>query len=307
MNKNNYLTNARKSKKDEFYTQYKDIESEMIKFKEKFAQKVVYCPCDNEKSQFPVFFKDNFHIFGLKGLYYSAINGHSYYYDGVNEQKIGGKVDIRDEKYREIARKSDIIVTNPPFSKFVEFLNGIISMEKDYIIVGNQNELSCKSIFKHIMSGKAYVDYGFKGLAGYFFFPEGYSDYAVSGSHQEGMIRVSGVIWYTSFKPKPNDFVKINPQNRFFDEHGNKNLEKYPLFDNFRRISGLQEDAINVGRVKDIPCDYKGIMGVPISFMGKYNPEQFEIIQLDHYGPLGNLDNIVNGKQTYRRIYIKRR
>ena len=116
------------------------------------------------------------------------------------------------------------------------------------------------------------------------------------------MIRVSGVVWYTSFDTESGrDPIPL--ERRYYGD----DAYRYPKYDNFKEISGIDEDCIEVAKVKDIPCDYYGYMGVPISFMGKYTPRQFEIIQLDHYGPLGNQDNVVNGKPMYRRIYIRRK
>ena len=125
-------------------------------------------------------------------------------------------------------------------------------------------------------------------------------------------MRVSGVVWYTSFNIEGDRGYIHNPKAKYYNEDGTTNNEKYPKYIHFREISGLDEDCINVSKIKDIPDDYNGIMGVPITIMGKYNPKQFEIIQLDHYGILGNQDNVImtpDGKEKteYRRIYIRRK
>lgn len=321
--RNNYLVEARKSKNDEFYTLYEDIEKEVLKFKNKFEGKVVYCPCDTPDSNFVKFFKDNFDNLKLKELYYSSNTDNLYYYTKINGNErtltvtnfysgttkidvASTPVDITTDKFIKVMNFCDIIVTNPPFSLFVKFLQDIIDCGKEYLIIGQQNTITCKSVFENIMSGKTHLDYGFKGIAGWFKVPDNYVDYATTGEHKEGLIRVSGVIWYTSFNID-NTRPLINLKNSYYNEDGTPNNEKYKFFDNFRAISGLDEDCINVGKIKDIPCDYYGYMGVPITIMGKYNPNQFEIIQLDHYGVLGNLDNVVEGKQTYRRVYVKLR
>ena len=296
---NDYLVNARRNRNNEFYTQYSDIESEMRKFPRGFEGKVVYCPCDNARSNFPKYFKDHFTELGLKKLIYTSIDEPCRCYDGVEEKICGGPVDITTRGFKEILSGCDIVVTNPPFSLFVNFLNDIISAGKEYLIIGSQNTISCKDVFAHLLNGETYLDYGFKGIAGWFIVPDEYEDVASAGEHKEGMIRVSGVIWYTSFNTwSEKPFI---PLKRHYEEGF------YPKYDNFRKISGLDEDAIEVKYVKNIPCDYYGYMGVPISFFGKYNPKQFELIQLDHYGPLGNQDNIVNGKMVYRRIYVRLR
>lgn len=312
--KNNYLTKARKEKNDEFYTQYEDIKSECDKFSHSFVNKIIYCPCDSKNSNFVKYFKDNFHNFKLKGLIYSSIDDDARFFNGEVEAPIRfdteteyiGKVDIRGNEYREMAKISDIIITNPPFSLFNDFLNGLVELNKNFLIIGQQNSISCKDVFAHLKDDGVIVDYGFKGIAGWFDVPSDYEDKATAGEHIDGKIRVSGVVWYTNLHldiEKP--FVKLT--KRYYNDDGTVNSESYPFYDNFRTISGLDEDCINVDKVKDIPCDYYGYMGVPISFFGKYNPLQFELIQLDHYGPLGNQDNIVNGTQKYRRLYVRLR
>lgn len=305
--KNDYLIRARKNKNDEFYTQYKDIEQEVMKFQNYFKNKIVYCPCDNQNSQFRKFFIDNYDKLELDGLYSSAIDGNTIYYNGHGFAYLeSNNIDITGEEYLSILQKCDIVVTNPPFSLFVGFLDTIVENHKDFLIVGQQNTITCKSVFEKIMNKQVHIDYGFKGIAGWFKTPDEYVDFANSGDHKEGLIRVSGVIWYTSFDcEKENKFIDLKCS--YYNEDGTPNREKYPVYDNFRSISGLDEDCININKVKDIPYDYFGYMGVPISFFGKYNPNQFELIQLDHYGPLGNQDNMINGKMVYRRIYIKLR
>jgi len=294
---NNFLINARRGRNDEFYTQYSDIESEMDKFEKFLRGKVVYCPCDHhEKSNFPLYFRNNFRRLELAGLYISDLYDGVYYFDGQNETNIGGPIDIRGDRFIEHLYKCDVVVTNPPFSLFLKFIDAIIMTKRDYIIIGSQNSITNRYMFEYIKDGKSYVDYGFKGLAGHFIVPEHYEDFASAGDHKEGMIRVSGVVWYTSFN------ISIDKP---FIELSNKSIEDFQTFDNFKEISGLSEDCICVDKVKDIPEGWKGYIGVPITFLEKWNPEQFELVQLDHWGPLGNQDNVVNGETKYRRIYIR--
>lgn len=304
--KNNFLINARKNKNDEFYTQYHDIENEIEKYKDFLSGKSIYCPTDSSKSNFVKYFKDNFESLKLKSLYRSDLNEGCFLYNGETEVQIGEPIDIKTERFEEVLDKCDVVITNPPFSLFIDFLDKIIQHKKEYLIVGSQNTITCKSVFEHILKNETFLDYGFKGISGYFIVPEDYEDFATAGKHKEGMVRVSGVIWYTSFNRSENiPFIEL--KEKFYNENGEPNIEKYLYFDNFKTISKTDEECINIDKVKDIPCDYFGYMGVPISFFGKYNPKQFELIQLDHYGPLGNLDNIVNGEQKYRRIYVKLR
>jgi hypothetical protein len=305
---NDYLTRARSEKNDEFYTRYEDIESEVSKFRERFDGKVVYCPTDGSKSNFTRYFNDHFNDLNLKALYCSDIHeGIVWFRDrdyGDLVEWSHENVDITSDRYLHWLGKCDIVVTNPPFSLFIPFLDTLVSENKEYLIIGQQNSISCKNVFQHIIDGESYLDYGYKGIAGYFYTPEHYVNVATAGEKMDGMIRVSGVIWYTSFNID-NTRPLLQLKQHYYREDGTPDNAKYPFFDNFRQISGVDEDCINVSKIKDIPCDYYGYMGVPITIMGKYNPRQFEIIQLDHYGPLGNLDNIANGKQSYRRVYVK--
>lgn len=304
--KNNYLTNARKEKNNEFYTQKKDIESECSKFTEFFKGKNIYCPCDNSNSKFPEYFKENFDNFGLAGLFYSSIDDSMFHYDGKSVNTLDCHVDILSKDFDTVLKYVDVVVTNPPFSLFRTFLNKLIAAKKEFLIIGPQNAITCKSVFKHIKDDGVKVDYGFKGIAGWFDVPDDYEDVAKSGGHIEGKIRVSGVVWYTNL-PITDEKPFIELKNHYYDENGEPDNEHYMIYDNFRSISGLNEDCINVDKVKDIPCDYYGYMGVPISFFEKYNPKQFELIQLDHYGPLGNQDNVIEGVKKYRRLYIRLR
>lgn len=294
------LTQARVNKKDEFYTQYKDVETEVNKISSQLSGKSVYCPCDSESSNFVKFFKNNFQKFGLKFLYYSDIDNGAFKYDGVEEMRISGPISIEGDSFIDMLSNCDVVITNPPFSLFNNFLCDLVENDKKFLIVGNQNAITSKRVFLTIQNNNVQIDFsGFKGLAGYFIVPDDYDDYAASVSHIDGFIRVSGVVWYTNI-----DGV-VNNEGIEFGMKFDPNVHKF--YDNFRTISGLSEDCINIDKTKDIPSDWYGYIGVPISFVSKYNPEQFDIIQLDHYGPLGNLDNVVDGKSKYRRIYIRRK
>ena len=323
--KNNFLINARKFDNEEFYTQEKDVKAEVEKFKDRFEGKIVYCPCDSAESAFVNYFKANFNNLGLRGLYFSNFDkfggeNHGYYYFNgkhvsVEFEGVGYGVDIASDRFDECLDKCDIVVTNPPFSQFIVFLNKIVQHNKEFLIIGQQNSITCKSVFEHIIAKKVYIDYSFKGIAGWFKVPESFEFNTKNTSNwkeDERLMRVSGVVWYTSFNIEGDRGYIHNPKAKYYNEDGTTNNEKYPKYIHFREISGLDEDCINVSKIKDIPDDYNGIMGVPITIMGKYNPKQFEIIQLDHYGILGNQDNVImtpDGKEKteYRRIYIRRK
>lgn len=286
--KNENLQKAKKGKNDEFYTQLSDIEKELKHYKEHFKDKVVLCNCDDPRvSNFFHFFSYNFEKFGLKKLiatcyksqnadlfsqndseqaiyleYYGDKNG-----DNVpNPEEIGikplkGDGDFRSRECIELLKEADIVVTNPPFSLFREYVSQLIDYDKKFVIVGHQNAIKYKEIFPLIRDNKVWLGFGFKGGAAHFI-NEHYEDYATATDRKEGMIRVSGVHWFTNLdiKKRHEDLIlykKYTP-------------EEYPKYENF--------DAINVDVTKDIPYDYDGYMGVPITFMDKYNPDQFDII-----------------------------
>jgi hypothetical protein len=172
-----------------------------------------------------------------------------------------GDGDFRSKECIELLKQADIVVTNPPFSLFREYVAQLIDYEKKFIIIGHQNAITYKEIFKLIKENKIWLGYGFNGGAAHFINVH-YEDYAKAGDHKEGMIRVSGVHWFTN--------LEINKRHEDLILYKAYNPEEYPKFDNY--------DAINVDVTKNIPCDYAGLMGVPITFLDKYNPEQFEIL-----------------------------
>ncbi|MBQ1909231.1 MAG: adenine-specific methyltransferase EcoRI family protein [Bacteroidaceae bacterium] len=331
---NKTLTEAMRNKKDEFYTQLADIENELRHYREHFRGKVVLCNCDDPyESNFFKYFALNFNTLGLRKLIatcydgspvqgnellldfgdltddpkkiaykveiseVSDVNG-----DGVvnltdvqhllqNDKNVlsilKGSGDFRSQECIELLKQADIVCTNPPFSLFREYVTQLMKYEKKFLIIGHQNAITYKEIFPLIKENKLWLGYGFKGGAGHFTSP--YKDIATAGDHREGMIRVSGVHWFTNLETK-----KRHEELVLFK---NYNAEDYPQYDNY--------DAINVDKTNDIPCDYDGVMGVPITFLDKYNPEQFEIVKFRK----GNDDKdlSVNGKCPYFRILIRRK
>jgi hypothetical protein len=183
-------------------------------------------------------------------------------------------------------KQADIVVTNPPFSLFREYVAQLIKYDKKFLIIGNQNAITYKEIFPLIMNNQLWLGYGFKGNAGHFI-NEHYDDYATASDHKEGMIRVSGVTWFTNLEiPKRNEelvlYRKYNPDD-------------YPKYDNY--------DAIEVGKTADIPEDYAGVMGVPITFMDKYCPEQFEILGMCENEDLYGLKTRVYNRTECQNAY----
>ena len=323
---NALLNEAKKAKKDEFYTQLSDISNELKNYRKHFKDKVVYCNCDDPRvSNFFQYFALNFEKLGLKKLITTCYKNQSmdlfsqndseqaiyleYFGDknGNNlpdPEEIGikplkGDGDFRSKESIDLLTQADIIVTNPPFSLFREYVAQLIEYDKKFVIVGHQNALTYKEIFPLIKENKLWLGYGFKGGAGHFI-NEHYENYATATDRKEGMIRVSGVHWFTN--------LDINKRHEDLILYKNYNQEEYPTYDNY--------NAIEVSKTNEIPSDYDGIMGVPITFMNKYNPEQFEIIGATESEGKGFSNGVwkeesnvaqamINGKRVYKRIFIR--
>jgi hypothetical protein len=289
---NKNLHKAKEGKKDEFYTQLSDIERELKNYKHHFKDKVVYCNCDDPRvSNFFHYFSYNFDKLGLKKLITTCYKSQSWdlfsdnsseraIYLEYNGDKNGNRVpdpeeigihylegdgDFRSKESIELLKQADIVVTNPPFSLFREYVAQLIEYDKKFLIVGHQNAISYKEIFKLIKEDKVWLGFGFKGGAAHFINKQ-YEDYASAGNHIDGMIRVSGVHWFTNL-----DISKRHEDLILYKSYVGSESE-YPIYENY--------DAINVDVTKDIPVDFSGNIGVPITFLDKYNPEQFEIIGL---------------------------
>ena len=282
MAKNSNLHAAKAAKNDEFYTRLEDVERELFHYREHFRGKTVLLNCDDPKwSAFWRYFHLCFKFLGLKKListHYEPDGSTSYALiyenpNGIqeldNDVEIGttiplkGNGDFRSEECIELLKEADVVVTNPPFSLFREYVAQLVEYNKKFIIIGNQNAITYKEIFPLIKENKLWLGYGFKGNVG-FFINQHYEDYATSSQHKEGMIRVSGVMWFTNLEHK-----KRHEPLLLWREYA-KTPEMFPHYDNY--------DAINVDKVADIPMDYDGVMGVPITFLDKWCPEQFEIL-----------------------------
>lgn len=324
---NKTLTAAKSAKKDEFYTQLVDIERELVHYKEHFRGKTVLCNCDDPRvSNFFKYFTLNFEHLGLKrviatcyksqdvDLFSMNASEQAVYqiYDGdldgnnlpdkdeIEVRPLKGDGDFRSAECVELLKQADIVVTNPPFSLFREYVAQLIKYEKKFVIVGHQNAITYKEIFPLIRDNKLWLGYGFKGGAGHFY--SKYEDVATAGDHREGMIRVSGVTWFTNL-----DIEKMHEELILYKKY---TPEEYPHYDNY--------DAINVNKTSDIPCDYDGVMGVPITFLYKYNPNQFEIIGATESEGKGFSKNLwiegstitqamVKGVKVYKRIFIRKK
>ena len=324
--KNKNLHSAKNNKKDEFYTQLSDIEKELKHYKEHFKNKVVYCNCDDPRvSNFFHYFSYNFEKLGLKKLITTCYKNQNMdlfsqndseraiylEYEGnrkgdsvPNPSDIGikhlkGDGDFRSQECIELLKQADIVVTNPPFSLFRDYVSQLNEYNKKFIIIGHQNAITYKETFKLIKENKMWLGYGFTGGAGHFI-NKHYENYATASDKREGMIRVSGVVWFTN--------LEINKRHEDLILYKKYNPDEYPKYDNY--------DAIEVSKTKEIPFDYAGIMGVPITFMDKFNPEQFEIIGATESEGKGFSNGLwdekskvaqplVNQNRIYKRIFIK--
>lgn len=305
-NKNSNLSAAKRAKNDEFYTQLTDIEKELYHYRDFFRDKVVFCNCDDpEYSNFWKYFQMNFLFLGLKKLISTHYEpgGQSYKMEIIAadlptgqtafpdyvKTPLEGDGDFRSEECIEILKEADVVVTNPPFSYFRQYVAQLVEYDKKFIIIGNQNAITYKEIFPKLKGNQMWLGYGFPGNVAFFKSP--YEDKAKASQHKEGMIRVSGVMWFTNI-----DIQKRHtPMDLYMRYYGNE--DHFQKYDNY--------DAINVDKTCEIPEDYDGVMGVPITFLDKYCPEQFEIIKFRK----GNDDKdlCVNGKCPYFRILIRRR
>lgn len=186
--------------------------------------------------------------------------------------------DFRSNECIELLKEADIVVTNPPFSLFREYIGQLMEYDKKFLIIGPQNAIHYKEVFPLIKNYQLWLGYGFKGCAAHFYSP--YEDIATAANHRENMIRVSGVTWFTN--------LEISKRHEMLVMVCRYSKDDYPKYDNF--------DAIDVSKTIDIPCDYDGIMGVPDTMLYAFNPEQFEIIGLGN----GDLAKEIGITKNYR-------
>ena len=315
---NKNLNAAKVAKKDEFYTQLSDIERELQHYWQHFRGKVVLCNCDDPyESNFFKYFALRFNQLGLKKLICTCYNGspvtgnelaiHFDSFDDDEPKKIAykveitevkdengdGAVDLSDVQYLlkndknvlsilktgdfrsqeciELLKEADIVVTNPPFSLFREYIGQLMEYGKKFLIIGNMNSITCKEIFPYVQNNKMWIGPSISSGDRKFYVPDDYPlNAAGCGVDFDGkrFIRVKGVRWFTN--------LDHNKRHEDLDLVCRYTEDEYPTFDNF--------DAIEVGKTSDIPYDYDGIMGVPITFLDKYNPAQFEILGLTQIG-----------------------
>ena len=320
MAKNKPLLAANRAKQDEFYTQLTDIEKELKHYRQHFLGKTVYCNCDDPTiSNFFRYFHLNFEELGLKRLITTCYKnqqtdlfsqhdketavGLEYIGNGTNPTKFQLKEDgdFRSEESIELLKQADIVVTNPPFSLFREYIAQLIEYGKKFVVIGSMNAITYKEIFPLIKSSRLWLGHGPAGKDMLFDVPEDYAIELVKNKKEgsaykivDGVIkgRLGNACWFTNL-----DHKKRNEDLILYKKYS---PDEYPKYDNY--------DAINVNKTAHIPKDYAGEMGVPITFLDKHNPDQFEIIGMDR--PLmteltGKQSRFrINGKEIYARIII---
>ena len=328
--KNAALTAASKAKEDEFYTQITDIEKELKHYKEHFKDKIVFCNCDDpETSNFWRYFKLNFGALGLKKLVsthyeiekpsykleYAMLSDEQGQYSlQVIQTNLKQNGDFRSPECIEILKEADIVVTNPPFSLFREYIAQLIEYNKSFLIIGSQNNITYKEIFPLLKNNKVWLGYNSGDME--FTVPDYYEPRATRYRQDETGQKyrsMGNICWYTNL-----DIQKRHEELVLYKTYKG-NEENYYRYINY--------DGINIDKVADIPIDYDGDMGVPITFMQKYNPDQFEIIGSDvtlrkpmelyakkgEYNPGGNVFYIDKASDsykytcTYKRIVIRKK
>ena len=308
MSNNSNMNKAKSVKYDEFYTQLSDIENELKYYKEHFLGKVVYCNCDDpEWSNFWKYFVINFNHIGLKRListHYEMDGSSSYsleYFgdkdkDGQDvfvRKELIGDGDFRSEECLALLDESDIVVTNPPFALFREYIKTLIEYNKQFLIIGNMNNVTYKDIFPYIKQGK--LKLGVHSGSMDFRVPDEFDK--DNTYYKDGIkyAKFGNICWYTSLDHyKQHEFLELNAEYK-----GNE--DNYPKYDNY--------DAININRLDDIPNDYFGVMGVPLTILQHYNSEQFRIKGIDRYvedNPRFGHRFKIDGKEIYARILIER-
>jgi hypothetical protein len=354
---NKTLHAAKTQKKDEFYTQLSDIENELKHYKDLFRSKIVFCNCDDPyESNFFKYFANNFNHLGLKKLITtsftkSPIAGTQLSLLDVEGLKPGGKqpfkveinevpdsdgsgsIDLSDVQYLlkhdkntatplkengdfrsnecvELLKQADIVVTNPPFSLFREYIAQLVEHDKKFLIIGAKNAIKYNFVFKLIRQGNIWLGYGFSGGNAFFKTPYGGEGWANGVYNPEtGLVKFRNISWFTNM-----DFEERHEDLQLYKKY---KPEEFPKYDNY--------EAIEVSKTADIPMDYDGVMGVPITFLDKYNPDQFEILAIfddkrekseafiqgtptyvdeQHRRYVGP---VLKGKALYTRILIKRK
>ncbi|OHR42418.1 modification methylase [Neisseria sp. HMSC064F04] len=337
MSGNKSLHAANRAKNDEFYTELADIDKELRHYKHHFKNKTVYCNCDDPRvSNFFHYFSHNFETLGLKKLMATCYKSQAadlfsqndseqavyLIYEGdkngnrvpdpseIQVLPLKGDGDFRSEECIALLKQADIVVTNPPFSLFREYVAQLVEYDKKFLIIGNKNAITYKEIFPLIKDDKMWLGVTPMGTDMLFGVPDHYAETLVqtkkSGSSYriiDGEVKARAqACWFTNL-----DHDKRHEELILYKRY---TPEEYSHYDNY--------DAIEISKVADIPCDFDGVMGVPITFLDKHNPDQFEIVGATESEGKGFSDGLwdesskvaqplINGEKRYKRIFIKRR
>ncbi len=322
MSANLNLQEARTNRKDEFYTQLVDIENELRHYTEHFRGKVVYCNCDDPRiSNFFHYFAYNFRVLGLKKLITTCYQNQQMdmfsqhdsekaiylEYDGTQNETgvpsvedigihyLQGDGDFKSAECIELLKQSDVVVTNPPFSQFRDFVAQLIKHDKSFLILGNMNATTYREIFPLFQENKMWYGPSISSGDREFGVPKHYPLAAATTRVDEignRFIRVKGVRWFTNL-----EHAKRHEELILYKRYS---PAEYPTYDNY--------DAINVDKTAEIPKDYDGAMGVPITFLDKYNPEQFEILGItDRHNNSGLKTKKYTSSDTPRYSELNRR
>jgi len=325
------LKKAITAKKDEFYTQLTDIEKELRHYKDQFRDKIVYCNADDPfESNFFKYFASNFNLLGLKKLIATSYAGspilgsqlslfdiqgvklekekepikivinevkdfnndgaidiadveYLLKHDKNSAKKLKGSGDFRSDECVAILKEADIIVSNPPFSLFREYVSQLEEHDKSFLIIGNTNAITYKESFALIKDDKMRTGYTNFNVGMFFVVPDDWEKYHHIDENGKKIARVSTSCWFTNLE------VKKHTEDIILYKTYKGNEDQYPKYENY--------DAIEVSKVSDIPMDFKGHMGVPITFVDKYNPDQFEIIGFTHRNDPYNLKTKIYTKE----------
>ena len=341
--KNTTLNSAKKAKNDEFYTQMPDIEREVSRYRSQLKGKVVFCNCDDPyESYFFKYFAMQFNTLGLKKLIATCYAGspiadtqlslfdheppedkttrapHKIEIVEVDDYNADGAIDLADVEYLlrnkknvltrlkgdgdfrseeciELLKQADVVITNPPFSLFREYIAQLMEHKKEFLIIGSMNAITYKEIFKLIQENKLWLGYGFaNGNAFFRVMPDNTAFADGVYNPETGTVKFRNVHWFTNL-----DTTKRHEVFRLYKTY---NAVEYPKYDNY--------DAIEVSRLMEIPEDYDGVMGVPLTFLDRHNPNQYEILGLDRYiegNTMPNKRMHIDGKEIYARILIRRK
>ena len=297
--RNSNLHEAKRAKNAEFYTRLTDIEKELRYYKKHFKGKVVFCNCnDAVHDSFLKYFSNKFNFLGLKQLICTSYgeNAKAYFYNGEKDgrkvpsldkwevRNLSGGGDFRSDEMIDLLKNADIVCTNPPFSLFREYFAQLIQYDKKFLIVGDMNETTYKKVFPYIMENKVWLGTQF------------IKEFEIGANKTQ---KFGNKLWYTN--------LDHNQRHQPIDLYKNYTPEEFPKYDNY--------NAINVDNVINIPLDYGGVMGVPISFLDKYCPEQFKIVGIMTgakgepftNGNDGRPKFYINGKGVYARILITKK